>query len=135
MMASPFSEWLAEIEGDSVVVRPDDVIAEAQGNLYTFGLTEEQYAARPQSEVETFVREVAESRGRWLAKRGGRMQFYCWHDAQAGQLRMSLVSAASTLPFGCVIDPSAELSVVVDSFLRKDWSDRPALPVWVTTIP
>ena len=65
-VANPFPEWLAEVAADAVVVRPDDVTAEARGNLWTFGLSAEQRAVVTSAEVEEFVRAVAAARGRWL---------------------------------------------------------------------
>jgi hypothetical protein len=136
MAANPFPEWLAEVAADAVVVRPDDVTAEARCNLWTFGLSAEQRAAVTVAEVEEFVRAVVAARGRWLAARGaGPMRFYCWHDAQAGQLRFSLVSAgAAPLPFGCPIEPVSVLRAVVRDFLAAGTPGDPLL-VWVTVVP
>jgi hypothetical protein len=133
---NPFPEWLREVAADAVVVRPDDLTAEARGNLWTFGLSAEQRAAVTPAEVEEFVGAVAAARGRWLAARGaGPMRFYCWHDAQAGQLRLSLVSAGDTpLPFGCLIEPVSVLSPVVRDFLGAGASGD-ALLVWVAIVP
>jgi hypothetical protein len=135
MAANPFPEWLAEVAADAVVVRPDDVTAEARGNLWTFGLSAEQQAVVTTAQVEGFVRLVAAARGRWLADRGvGPMRFYCWHDAQARQLRFSLVSAGSGLPFGCPVEQVAVLGAVVRDFLESGTSGDPQL-VWVTVVP
>lgn len=138
MAVNPFPEWLTEVAADAVVIRPDDMIAEARGNMWTFGLDDEQRAAVTPAEIEEFVRAVAAARSRSLAERGaGPMRFYCWHDAQAGQLRLSLVSAGSEpLPFGCLVEPAAELSRVVQDFLEAVVADPPAqLPVWVAVVP
>ena len=63
------------------------------------------------------------------------MQFYCWHDAQAGQLCFSLVSVGGAgLPFGCPIEPVSVLRAVVQDFLGAVEADGPLL-VWVTVIP
>jgi hypothetical protein len=136
--ANPFPGWLAEVAADPVVVRPDDLIAEARANLWTFGLDDEQRVVVTPAEVEEFIRAVAAARGRWLATRGaGPMRFYCWHDAQAGQIRVSLVSAGpGPLPFGCPIEPTGELSEVVRAFLGAVSVVPPApLPVWVAVVP
>lgn len=138
MTANPFPEWLAEVAADGVVVCPDDMIAEARGNLWCFGLDDEQRAAVAAAEVEGFVRAVAAARGRWLVERGaGPMRYYCWHDAQAGQLRLSLVSAGpGPLPFGCPVDLAAELDGVVRDFIGAVDVVPPApLPVWVAVVP
>ncbi|WP_460581742.1 hypothetical protein [Hymenobacter arcticus] len=85
------------------------------------------------------------------------MQFYCWHDALASQLRFSLVSAAARLPFGCSIR-LVESSIVVQEFITQEYlifdenlfkadsatgqlataqavAEEFTLPVWRTLIP
>ena len=123
-MANPFPEWLAEVAADAVVIRPDDIDAEARGNLWSFALSPEQAAAVAVADVEAYAAGVAEGRQAWLAARGaGPMVLYWWHDAQAGQLRFSLVSAAhGRLPFGCAVVPADSLAAVV-----SDWLGSPAL--------
>ena len=132
LATSPFSGWLAEVEAAAVVVQPDDIIAEAHGNLWTFGLDDDQRAAITSDEVEAFIRAVFIARGRWLTVRqAGPMRFYCWHDAQAGQLRFSLVSAAHDfLSFECPIELVKDLNVVIQSFL-EDFAVVSSLRVWV----
>src|SRR5262245_48050555 len=109
MAANPFPGWLADVASDAVVVRPDDIIAEANGNLWTFGLDEDERAIVTPGMVEQFIRTVAAARSQWLAEnRAGQMHFYCWHDCQADQLRFSLVSADhAALPFACPTEPTA----------------------------
>ena len=133
---NPFPEWLAEVATDTITVRPDDVTAEARGNLWTFSLSAEQRAAVTQVEVEEFVRAVAASRGQWLVvHRAGPMRFYCWHDAYVAQLRLSLVSVGDfPLPFGCPVEMVSVLSAVVRDFLGAATSSNPLL-VWVTVLP
>jgi hypothetical protein len=138
MAAGPFPWWLAEVAADAVVVRPDDIIAEASGNLWTFGLDDDQRVATTLAAVEEFVRAVAAARRGWLADHGlGPMRFYCWHDAQAGQLRFSLVSAGpAALPFRCPVDPTVDLAVVARGFLGTAAVLPPApLSVWVAVVP
>lgn len=109
--------------------------------------------------VEQWLRAVvAGKRQQLLAQRGNYpMQFYCWHDAQASQLRFSLVSGAAALPFGCPLR-LAELSVVAQEFLAQEYlvfdenlfepdsaagrlaatqatAEECALPVWRIVIP
>ena len=136
LATSPFSGWLAEVEAAAVVVQPDDIIAEAHGNLWTFGLDDKQRASVTPDEVEAFIRAVLVARGRWLTERqAGPMRFYCWHDAQAGQLRFSLVSAVhDSLPFGCLIELAKDLNVVIRHFLEDDSVMLP-LCVWAVVIP
>lgn len=134
--ANPFPEWLAEVAADTVVVHPDNITAEARGNLWSFTLAPEQAAAVSVADVETFAAGVAESRRSWLAARGfGTMVLYWWHDVQAGQLRFSLVSAThSRLPFECEVVPAESLSAVASAWLGStalhgiSWSELQALP-------
>lgn len=137
MATNPFPAWLAEVAADAVVVRPDDITAEARGNLWTFGLDDEQRAVVTPDEVEEFVRVIARARGQWLAERGaGPMRFYCWHDTQARQLRFSLVSAEQVaLPFACPVATTADLAAVVRDFLGTVVAVPVPLPVWVATLP
>jgi len=132
-----------------------DALAEASENLFHFGLAEAELASCTASAIEAGLAAVlAGKRQQLLALRGSRyaMQFYCWHDAQASQLRFSLGSAAAPLPFSCPLR-LVELSVVVQEFLTQDYllfDDnlfKPdtateqaeltefVLPVWRTIIP
>ena len=100
-----------------------DAREEAQENLFYFGLTGAELASCTAPVVEAGLAAVlAGKRQQLLALRGDSyaMQFYCWHDAQASQLRFSLVSAAAPLPFGCPLQ-LVELSVVVQQFLSQDY--------------
>ena len=138
MAVNPFPEWLAEVAADTIVIRPDAINAEAQGNLWTFALDPEQRAAVTPADVEEFVRAVAAARGRALAERGGTaMWFYCWHDMQAGQLRLSLISAAhGRLPFAGEVERVSDLRVVARGFLGSGLEAPPIpLPVWVLELP
>ncbi len=157
MVENPLPGWLAEVAAAAVVVRPDDINAEAHGNLCSFSLSPEQAAAVSAAEVVEFVWAIAEARGRWLAAHGsGPMLLYCWHDEQAGQLRLSLVSAShGRLPFGCEVAPVKDLVAVVQTFLGSPYlgcipwselhplaagevsSEPPpyVLPVWIAPVP
>ena len=124
MAANPLAEWLAEVAADAVVVRPEDIEVEARANLWSFSLTPEQVAAVSADDVVNFAAGVAEGRRSWLSsRRAGPMVLYWWHDAQAGQLRFSLVSAShGRLPFGCEVVPAASLAEVA-----SDWLGSPSL--------
>lgn len=153
MTASPFLDWLPEVAADEVVIEPSNIVAEARGNLWSFSVTSAEAAALDPAHVASFVREVAKARRRHLSARGATaMRFYCWHDEQAAQLRLSLVSADhGRLPFACSIEPAepaADLESVVASFLNSSYHDgipladgpvgendpERALPVWVLTL-
>ena len=151
MTASPFLEWLPEVAADEVIIEPFDIVAEARGNLWSFSVTSAQAAALRPAHVASFVRSVAEARSRQLSARGLKaMHFYCWHDEQVAQLRLSLVSAVhGRLPFTCSIEPVADLESVVASFLDSPYHDGiplavgpevandpdRALLVWVLRLP
>jgi hypothetical protein len=63
------------------------------------------------------------------------MLLYCWHDGQADQLRLSLVSMShGQLPFSGSIERVADLSLVVQAFLDSA-EPRSPLPVWTTALP
>lgn len=132
---NPFPGWLAEVAGDEIVVRPDEPDTEARCNQWGFGLDAEQRAVVTARDVEEFIWAVVKARGRWLAERGlGPMRFYCWPDAQAGQLRFSLVSSGGIRGlFACPVDAVSLLRVVVSDFLIAPSAE--SLPVWVTTVP
>jgi hypothetical protein len=135
---NPLQDWLAEVAADAIVVRPHDTTAEARGNLWAFSLDHWQRSTITSAEAEEFVRAVAAARGRWLAEHGsGQMRFYCWHDAQAGQLRLSLVSTGpAPLPFECPVDSTADLAAVVSDFLgAAAVATRAPLPGWVIAVP
>ncbi len=155
MAADPFLDWLPEVADDEVLIAPDDIVAEARGNQWSFAVTSQQAAALGTAQVASFVHAVAAARGRWLAVRNAvPMLFYCWHDELAAQLRFSLVSTRhGRLPFGCEVEQAASLDSVVSSFLGSPYhdgirlieasesdpasegeADRP-LPVWVARLP
>ena len=125
MAAKPLAEWLAEVAADAVTVDPDDINAEANGNLWGFSITAEMAAAMTIADVETFAAGVANARRAWLLQHSaGPMVLYWWHDAMAGQLRFSMVSAAhGRLPFGCNVIPAVGLRVIADEWLKSPYLD------------
>jgi hypothetical protein len=149
--------WLVAATADAVVVRPDSIESEAQGNLWWLSLSVEEVATVSASEVEEVVRAIAAARGRWLTgNAAGPMIFYCWHDEQAGHLCLSLVSVNhGRLAFACEVAPVDDLDAIVRSFLASPyfegvpWSELQSvstedatgealphvLPVWLTRVP
>ncbi len=152
---NPFIEWIAEVAADPVVVRQDNIGAEAKSNLWSFSLSPEQAAVVSVADVLRFAEQVILARRAWLnARNAGEMVLYWWHDAQAGQLRFSMVSAVhGELPFGCRTIAAPSLESVIDDWLRSpdlhgiSWSElrasaaddpepRPfSLAVWTQVVP
>jgi len=100
----------------------DVLFEEANENLFYLGPTGFELALLTAPNVEKWLHAVlAGKRWQLLAQRGRHypMQFYCWHDAQASQLRFSLISAAAALPFSCALR-LVELPVVTQAFLAQE---------------
>lgn len=157
MVANPFLEWLAEVSADEVAIRPDDINAEANENLWSFSLSSEQAAAVSVADVETFAKGVADTRRVWLsAHEADPMVLYWWHDELAGQLRCSLVSAShGRLPFRCPVVSVRTFGEIASEWLGSPYlqgiplSELPplvpgesvpeplhlALPVWAVRVP
>jgi len=97
-----------------------DALEEAHENLFYLETAESELSLGAAPALETWLTAVVAGKRQQLQQqRGGcAMQFYCWHDAQASQLRFSLVAAAAPLPFGCPVR-LVELSVVVQAFLTQ----------------
>jgi hypothetical protein len=152
--SNPLNDWLADVAADAVEVRPGDINAEAQANLWSFSLSPEQAAAVSVDDVVRFVDQVVEARRGWLRDKGAAMVNYWWHDAQAGQLRFSLVSAGhQRLPFGVEVVQVPDVRQIISDWLASPYlhgipfanldseqTDRPedrpaALAVWSTVLP
>ena len=123
---------------DTLIVRPDDIIAEARGNLTMLDLNNAQRGFITSAAVEEFVHTAAAVSGKRLtAQQAGPMRFYCWHDAQAMQLRYSLVSPGhAALPFGCAIELVADPGPIARSFMANPPAGPTTpLPVWSVVVP
>jgi hypothetical protein len=159
MTRSPFSRWLRDVASDPVVVDRDDIGAEGLGNEWIFTLTPEEAAIVTIADVEAFAAAVVEVRRAWLLALGASsMVMYWWHEAPAGALCFSLVSAGhGFLPFRRSVIPAASLRAVavawlgspylkgtpseefvaVDPSLDDEISEMPLpdLPVWSMRLP
>lgn len=151
---NPFIDWLTEVAADPVLVCPEDIAAEASGNLWSFSLSADQATAVCVTDVVQFAENVTDARRAWLAGREGEpMLIYWWHDDQAGQLRFSLVSAVhGHLPFRCKVVPAPGLESIAQQWLSSPhlhsipWSElsplsaheaeppKPPLSVWWQTL-
>ncbi len=100
-----------------------NVLEEANENLFYLGLAESGLSLLTAPAVKEWLKKVLAGKRQQLQQQRGSqypMQFYCWHDAQAMQLRFSLVSAAAKLPFSCPLR-LVGLSVVVQEFLTQKY--------------
>lgn len=137
-----------------------NVQEEARENLFYFALLESEMSLCTAPALEAWLEAVLTGKRQQLQQQRGRrypMQFYCWHDAQASQLRFSLVAATALLPFACPIR-LVESSVVVQEFIAQECllfdenlfeadssagqlaatqsvAEEFTLPVWRTLIP
>ena len=154
MVGDPLRRWYAEIISQEVVVSPNDIGAEASGNLRALSLTPQEAASLAAQDVNSTVNVAIAALAEQLAARDtGPMLFYCWHDDQAAQLCFSLVSAAHhCLPFRCEVNRVADVETIVAAFLASHyhggipWAElsetgpmevdtpRTALPVWVVPV-
>jgi hypothetical protein len=125
MVAIPFADWLPDVVADSVVVDPIDIVAEANGNQWSFSIIPEIAAAASVADVDAFAAAVADARRAWLLARGaGPMVLYWWHDEQTGQLRFSLVSAVhGRLPFRSRVIPAASFRLIAEEWLKSPYLD------------
>ena len=97
--SNPLDEWLPRVAADPIHVDegPRGLLAEARANMWGLGFTDDELRGVTEEDVVRFLRAVEEARGRQIPERFGAghpMVFYAWADAQAGELRLSLVSAS-----------------------------------------
>lgn len=106
---------------DKIVVDATDINHEASSNLWCFSPDDEESLGITAEALADFIEQVLVARQKQLSGNVP-MLFSCWHEAQTRQLRFSLVSAAhGRLPFGCAIDPGAELASIAADIVKKDW--------------
>lgn len=122
-MSSPFSEWLTDVSADEIVLSPTDINKEARGNHWSFSLSPQPAVDTQTADVVDFLKAVAAARSESLNAQNlfqGSVVLYCWHDLQASQLCLSLVSGRhGRLPFGCQIEEVEHPEPVVLSFLQS----------------
>lgn len=97
-----------------------NALEEAHENLFYLEIAESELSLGAAPALESWLAAVVTGKRQQLQQNlsGLAMQFYCWHDAQASQLRFSLVATAAPLPFGCLVR-LVGLSVVVQAFLTQ----------------
>ncbi len=126
--SNPFDEWLPKVVADPILVDDgeDGLMAEARANLWGFGFSDEELRDVSEDDVVRFVRAVEDARERQILERFGEtrpMTLYCWVDEQAGELRLSMVSASNgRTGFGGPVD-EVDLSEVARQYLACRYHD------------
>ncbi len=129
MATPPLLVQLAHAQNNSLYIGLStlDLFREAQGNLCVFTTCNAEAGTLQLQDIVQALHNVTETREQQLIEQYGSkhpMVFYCWVDAQAGQLRFSLVSAFhQKLPFGCTIKTVERLADIVEAFLRYPYHD------------
>lgn len=116
-------QWFEMAKDDPVLVDPADIQHEARSNLWCFSPRDEQTADITLAGLCALIKAIIQARCNSVG--ASAMLFYCWHDAQVRQLRLSLVSPThGRLPFACEtrqIDDVAQIA----QHLYADWHERP----------
>jgi hypothetical protein len=116
-------------ESDEIVVDSQDVNREARENMWVFSPRDDQLGRIDADTVMRFLNEIIRSRRADPSDNAApEMDFYCWHDHQARQLRFSLVSSShGCLPFACAIKEVGLLGIVdsvVHDWLNPSWGEE-----------
>jgi hypothetical protein len=126
-MEAPFDRWLARVVGNEVVTDADDILREAHENLELFAPRSDELRGVSVGSVTDFLGQLIRRRHEQL--HDAPMTLYCWHDGQAGQLRVSMVSTShQKLPFKCMIHIVATPEVIARSVVEHDWHAKEAPP-------
>lgn len=118
------TSWLEDVANDETVIdqTKTGIHSEAHPNMWSFSLTMKQAKETTVEDVENFLYCVMAGREKQFQKQNIQAKsitFYCWHDAQAGQLRFSLVSSChGYLPFGAKLKHVSSVQIII-----KDWLD------------
>lgn len=121
--AMVLQRWLDMAKDDETVIDLDDINHEAHSNLWHFSPTEAEQVGITVAGLCELINAVLEARRAQLA--GCAMVFYCWHDAQARQLRFSLVSQAhGRLPFRREVRETNDPGEIATR-VHADWFELP----------
>lgn len=113
--------WLSMARDDVVAIDAADILHEAQANMWSFSPHDDAPQDISTAGLVHFITQIMAARQQQLTAQPP-MLFYCWHDAQARQLRFSLVSAThGRLPFGCATNPAATLAAIAERVVHGDW--------------
>jgi len=127
--------WLNELNEEVSLINSSDLDDEANNHLVTFGASESDLTEWGKESVSNFIlgcRDLYATKTNSLP-----MQFYCWFDEQASQLRISAVSSEhNKLPFRCQLNV-CDLSEMVQGLFNNDsglYSKRAKLNIWCSGI-
>ncbi|MDP9910962.1 hypothetical protein J2W27_003078 [Variovorax boronicumulans] len=124
MNAAVFLRWLDMAKDDAITIDADDINAEAVANMWCFSPRDDELSAVSEEGLTELIEQLVDARRQWLLRHSGSpaMTFYCWHDAQARQLRFSLVSSShGRLPFGCAVDTRHSHRSIAARIVATDW--------------
>lgn len=134
-LPSTLQTWLDELDDEVVLLHSSNLNSEANHNIVTFGISEDNLREWGLESINNFIlacRDMYATRTNSIP-----MQFYCWFDQQAGQLRISAVSSEhNKLPFGCQLNV-CDLSEVMQGFLNNNnglGGEHDKLNVWCCSI-
>jgi len=132
---SSLQVWLDELIEEVSLINSPDLNYEANEHLITFDVSESELAAWGKESVNNFIlgcRDVYASKTNAVP-----MQFYCWFDELASQLRISAVSSRhNKLPFRCKLN-LCELPEMVQGLFNNDcglYNTNTKLNVWCSGI-
>ncbi|WP_400190588.1 hypothetical protein [Hymenobacter sp. B81] len=104
-----------------------DLNKEAVSNQHSIAFTTQQAQQLTIQDLRQMILGIVAAKHEQLRTQSGLvypMQFYCWHDKQAAQLRFSIVSAAAAaLPFRCQVRLTPDLDDILSSFLGSGYHD------------
>jgi hypothetical protein len=115
--------WAARLAGTSVV-DAGDRDATANANIEVFSIADAQDARVEPVALADFLRDAHRAFSRAAARARLAGWFYAWHDAQAGQLRMSAcrIASADELPFRRAITIVEDPLVLAEDVLASTYA-------------
>ena len=127
--------WLHELNEEVTLISSPDLNSEANNHLISFGVSECDLTEWGKESVNNFILGCRDLHA--IKTNSVPMQFYCWFDEQAGQLRLSAVSSKhNKLPFRCKLNV-CELSEMIDGLFNNDsglYSKNAKLNIWCSGI-
>lgn len=118
----PFRDVFHLIHTNGFVIDEDPAV-EARLNTYALAFGSEAAKTVSVEQMTGFLREAYDllaAAAQTIEATG--LRFYSWFDEMAGQLRVS-VSSAADLPFGATIQLTSDPAVIARQFLQSDYLD------------